>query len=424
MNRDLLLKRRHQVTDGAAIEHTADNRQGYADTRFALPDGGAAAQSGLGLNAVQVPEKHFDVVVIGAGQAGLSVGYHLARHGISFVILEGSQRVGDSWRTRWDSLRLFSPARFDGLDGMRFPKSASSFPSKDEMADYLEAYAERFSLPIHLGIQVDRVSRSEGRYLVEAGATRFGAAHVVIAMSGYRRPKVPAFADSLSPDLTQLHSLAYRNPSQLRPGRVLVVGAGNSGAEIALELAHTGHEVVLSGRDTGHVPFRIETYIFRHLISRVLFRLVFHRILTADTRFGRKARLNAKSGGLPLIRTKPADLAAAGINRVGRMVGVSDGLPMLEDGLIVDVRNVVWATGFDNDLTWIDRPIFDVENRPIHSRGVVKEEIGLYFVGLPFLYAMSSAMIHGVGRDARYVVNTIAARLKSNHPPFTESISP
>jgi putative flavoprotein involved in K+ transport len=362
----------------------------------------------------QIPGERFDVIVIGAGQAGLSVGRHLASRGINFVILDGGDRIGESWRTRWDSLHLFSPARFDGLDGMSFPKAGGTFPSKDEMANYLEAYAKRFSLPIRLGTRVDRIYRGKDGYFLKAGPRRFEANHVVVAMSGYQDPKIPSFGANLSPEITQLHSVAYRNPSQLQPGGVLVVGAGNSGAEIALELARAGHKVSLSGRDTGHVPFRIETALFRHVLVRVLFRLVFHRILTVDTRFGRKARVNGITGGLPLIRVKPADIAAAGIERVGKTVGVASGMPMLADNRSMEVRNVVWATGFENDLSWIERPIFDKDNRPVHYRGVVEGELGLYFVGLPFLYAMSSVMIHGVGRDARYVAKAIAARLISS----------
>jgi putative flavoprotein involved in K+ transport len=175
------------------------------------------------------------VVVIGAGQAGLSVGYHLARRGVRFVILEAKARVGDSWRERWDSLRLFTTGRLDGLDGMPFPAPGHRYPTKDEMADYLEAYAARFALPVRTGVRVTGLSRQGERYLVSAGDQRFEADHVVIAMATYQEPRIPAFAAELAPEIGQLHSREYRRPSQLKPGGVLVVGAGNSGAEIALE---------------------------------------------------------------------------------------------------------------------------------------------------------------------------------------------
>src|SRR5262245_35881833 len=177
----------------------------------------------------------FHTVVIGGGQAGLSVGYYLARQGRPFVILDANKRVGDAWRQRWDSLHLFTPAVFDSLVGMKFPAPPFSFPTKDEMADYLEAYARRFQLPVRTGIRVDRLSRVGTRYLVEAGPHRFEADHVVVAMSSYQIPRTPAFGKDLRPDILQMHSSAYRNPAQLKPGGVLLVGAGNSGAEIAIE---------------------------------------------------------------------------------------------------------------------------------------------------------------------------------------------
>ena len=193
----------------------------------------------------------FDVVVIGGGQAGLSVGYHLSYRNIRFVILDASARVGDSWRHRWDSLRLFSPARYDALDGMPFPAPATSYPSKDAMADYLELYARRFALPVRSGVEVDGVRRVDDGYEVSAGSQRFRAAHVVIAMSGFQTPQLPSFAKDIGQGVRQLHSTDYRNPSQLRPGAVLLVGAGNSGAEIAVELARAGRKVTLAGPDMG-----------------------------------------------------------------------------------------------------------------------------------------------------------------------------
>src|SRR4029453_5385685 len=170
--------------------------------------------------------------VMGAGQAGLSVGYYLERHGTPFVILDAHQRLGDSWRKRWDSLRLFTAARFDGLVGMPFPAPPYTFPTKNEMGDYLAAYAERFRLPVRTGVKVEKLSREGSRYIVSAGEQRFEAEHVVIAMATYQEPRVPAFARDLDPRIVQFHSVEYRNPSQLKKGGVLIVGVGNSGAEI------------------------------------------------------------------------------------------------------------------------------------------------------------------------------------------------
>ena len=360
------------------------------------------------------PER-IQTVVIGAGQAGLSTGYHLARRGLPFVILEAQQRVGDSWRRRWDSLLLFTPARYDGLVGMPFPAPPHSFPTKNEMADYLESYASRFELPVRTGTAVERLTRAGDHYLVTAGDRSFHAEHVVVAMASYQRPRVPPFAGELARDIARFHSSEYRNPSQLRPGGVLVVGAGNSGSEIALEAARGGHPTWMAGRDTGHVPFRIERSLGRLLLPFV-FRVVFHRLLTVDTPIGRKARPRAVSQGGPLIRVKPTDLAAAGIQRVGRVTGVRNGRPVVEGDRIVEAANVVWCTGYHPGLSWIDLPVIGPSGEPIHERGIVPMEPGLYFVGLHFLYALSSTMIHGVERDAERVVQVIAARAGGARP--------
>ena len=197
------------------------------------------------------PDPAFDVIVIGGGQAGLSAGYHLARTGARFVILEANARIGDSWRKRWDSLRLFTPAKFCGLDGMPFPAPRNYFPTKDEMANYLEAYAQHFNLPVRTGVRVQRLFKRGTRYVVAAEGVEFEAAQVIVAMAKYQHPKIPAFASSLASDITQLHSLDYRNASQLQPGSVLLVGDGNSGADIALELARTGRQTWLAGGDVG-----------------------------------------------------------------------------------------------------------------------------------------------------------------------------
>jgi putative flavoprotein involved in K+ transport len=350
----------------------------------------------------------YDTIVIGGSQAGLTTGYFLKQQGIDFVILDAGERVGDAWRQRWDSLRLFTPARFSELPGMRFPGPRHAYPTKDEMADYLEAYAARFELPVRTGARVQRLWRQDGCFVVEAGGQRYQARQVVVAMSSYQKPRIPEFAGQLDRGIVQLHSLAYRNPSQLQPGGVLVVGAGNSGAEIALDIVGK-HPTWLSGRDTSHVPIRIERALALHVVIPVLFRLVFHRLLTLDTPVGRKVHAKLEGQGMPLVRVKPPDLAAAGVRRVPRTVGVRDGQPMQEDGRVLDVANVIWATGFEPSFDWIDLPVFE-QRRPLHRRGVVASQPGLYFVGLSFLYAASSGQIHGVTRDAEHVVRAIAAR--------------
>jgi putative flavoprotein involved in K+ transport len=356
--------------------------------------------------------ERFDVVVVGAGQAGLSVGYHLRRQGLNFVILEGSARIGDQWRRRWDSLRLFTPAKFDGLDGMRFPADGNGFPTKNEMADYLETYAARFGLPVRTGTAVTGLSRMGGRYVLSAGSAEYEADQVVVAAASYQQPRIPPLAAQLEPSIRQLHSYEYRNPSQLQKGGVLLVGAGNSGAEIAKELA-PHHQVWMAGRDVGKIPFRIDGFLGRNLLGRLVIKGLFHRVLTMRTPVGRKARPKIIAHGGPLIRVKPKELATLGVERVGRMAGVREGKPQVEDGRVLDVRNVIWCTGFGPGLTWIDLDIFDEHGHPRHQRGVVGEAPGLYFVGLHFLYSLSSTMIHGVGRDARHVVQALLAERRA-----------
>jgi putative flavoprotein involved in K+ transport len=349
-----------------------------------------------------------NTVVIGAGQAGLSVGYHLQKQRIPFIILEAHSRVGDSWRKRWDSLRLFTPARFDSIDGMRFPGPANYFPTKDEMANFLEDYSRRFQIPVRTGTTVERVDRSNGHYVVSSSNGTIEAKNVVVAMASYQKPRVPAYASDLDPAIVQMHSSEYRNRLQLRDGGVLLVGAGNSGAEIAVEVG-LDRKTWMSGRDVGHIPFDIGGLASRLVLGRLLLRLVFHRILTTDTPIGRKVRAKGLTMGGPLIRQRPRDLAAAHIERVPRVVGVKHGRPLLEDGRVLQAENVIWCTGFQPGFSWIDLPVHG-DHEPLHRRGIVETEPGLYFVGLHFLYAFSSTMIHGVGRDAAYIARMIAAR--------------
>jgi putative flavoprotein involved in K+ transport len=354
-------------------------------------------------------------VVIGGGQAGLSVGYHLKRRRVPFVIVDASPRVGDAWRNRWDSLRLFTPAWLDGLDGMPFPAPRHSFPTKDEMADYLERYADHFELPVVNGLRVASLRREDGCYVIDAGDRRFESDNVVVAMSSWQVPAIPGFASELDPRITQLHSAAYRGPQQLAPGPVLVAGAGNSGAEIALDVVGE-HHTTLAGPDTGHVPFRIEGLVGR-IGVRIVLRVLFHRVFTVGTPIGRKVRAKMLTKGEPLIRTKPKDLAAAGIERTGRVTGARDGLPVLEDGTVLDVANVIWSTGYSPGMSWVELPIMD-GGFPRQDRGIVADAPGLYFVGLKFLYAASSATLPGVGRDAARVADHLAARAARGSRPM------
>ena len=354
--------------------------------------------------------EQFETIIIGGGQAGLATGYQLARLGLPFVILDANDRVGDSWRDRWDSLRLFTPARYDALPGMSFPASGLSYPTKDETADYLEAYAAKFELPVRTGVRVDRLVKEDDRFVVTAGHLRFEAENVVVASGAHHVPRVPGFAPDLDPAIVQLHSSRYRRPSQLGEGGVLVVGAGNSGAEIAMESSRH-HRTWLSGRDTGQEPTRAGSRPDRLLVPIMWF--LASRVVDVRTPIGRKVRdqFLDPPRGIPLGRVRRKDIAAAGIERVPRTAGVRDGYPVLEDGRILDVSNVVWCTGFVPDFSWIDLPIFDHNGFPTHTRGVVESHRGLYFMGLLFLSTLSSALVGGVGRDAKH----IAGHLMSTH---------
>jgi putative flavoprotein involved in K+ transport len=343
-------------------------------------------------------------VIIGGSQAGLAVGYHLHQADEQFVILDAQPRIGDTWRNRWDSLRLFSFPKYSSLPG--WPMRRSTFPTHTEMADYLEAYARHFNLPVRSGVRVHRLSRSSEDFLLETSHGQLRASRVVIATGGYQTPVVPGFATDLSPEIRQLHSSDYRNPDQLK-GTVLVVGAGNSGAEIALEAVKSGHPTWLAGRHPGQVPFRIETPKARLLVPIVMF--AFRRVLTLDTPLGRKLQLSAIEHGTPLVRTKLTDLQAAGVHRVGRIASIGDGLPVTADGEMLKPQTVVWCTGYRPDYSWIDLPVTNAAGHPITERGV-SPETGLYFMGLEFQYAAASSTIQGLDQDARYLVRAMATQ--------------
>jgi putative flavoprotein involved in K+ transport len=366
--------------------------------------------------------EHSQTVIIGAGQAGLSTAYHLARLGHPCAILDAHQRVGDNWRRHWESMRLYSPARYDGLPGMPFPASPWAFPTKDEVGDYLEHYASRFELPVRSGVTVRRVTKENGRYLVDAGDLAFTADNVVVASGTFGKPHTPAFAAELDPAITQLHSSQYKGVSQLRPGPVLVVGASHSGGDIAFEAAKAGHATILSGRDTGQVPVRLESGQARMVFPMLWF--VWNHVLTMKTPIGRKMRDEVRNHGGPLLRVKREDLAAAGVERVlERVTGVQSGQPLLDGGRLLDVANVVWCTGFRQDFSWIELPITGEDGWPAEERGVVPGAPGLYFTGLAFQLGFASMLIGGAGKDAEHIAKHIAARTPTGDQHRREAAS-
>lgn len=345
----------------------------------------------------------YDTIIVGAGQAGLAAGYHLAKRDADFVILDSAERVGDSWRNRWDSLRLFTPASYSGLPGMCFPAAPMYLPDKDEVADYFERYAQRFDLPLRGGARVDALSWDGERYELRAGRTTYQANSVIVATGPFQRPRVPDLASHLPRSIHQIHSSEYRSPYDLPAGSVLVVGVGNSGAQIALELA-ASRQVWLSGRESGHLR--------RRVLGRDVYKWIWplFTMFTADTRIGRRLRDRSRNTADPLIGIRPSELTAAGITRVGRLTEVRDGVPYCE-GNSVDPDVIIWCTGFTADYSWIHLPVFGADGYPRHQRGAALEAPGLYFLGLRFQHRMTSALIGGVGADAEYVADLISQSL-------------
>ena len=351
--------------------------------------------------------ERFDTVIVGGGQAGLAVGYHLKKRGRSFVILDGGERVGDSWRGRWDSLRLFTPAKYDGLPGWRFPAKGWSFPTKDEMGDYLEAYADRFDLPVRTRAAVDGLSKVDGRFELTAGGRVFEADNVVVASGAHRIPKVPAFASQLDPG----HRAAALErvpepvpaPRRRRPDR----RGGQLGGRDRVRGVAVARRVGVRHARSARSPSDTAGCGARFVIP--LLRFAGQHVLTLGTPVGRKVRPAFVSRATPLIRVKMKDLMAAGVEQVPRTASVRDGRPVLEDGRVLDAANVIWSTGFRPEYSWIDLPVFGGDGLPLHRRGVVESEPGLYFIGLAFQYGATSDTLPGVGRDARYVARHIAS---------------
>ncbi|WP_167044338.1 FAD-dependent oxidoreductase [Salinibacterium sp. ZJ454] len=360
-----------------------------------------------------------DTAIIGGGQAGLALAHYLARHGDDFVILDANDRVGDAWRQRWDSLRLFTPAKFDGLPGMRFPGDRLAFPTKDEQAAYLEAYAEREQLPIRNGVRVDGVHRDGPFFVLEAAGHRWRSRNLVVATGSYQVPRIPAFANRLAPTITQLHSIAYRNPDQLPPGEVLVVGLGNSGAEIALEVSRT-HPTVLAARPGRELPIRHGRTAARFALPVI--RFVGLHVLNRRSPIGRRVLPILEREATPLIRTKRRDLERAGVRFAARIADVRDGLPVTEDGDILNPSAVIWCTGYAEEYGWLSLPAVDSEGRLEQRRGVSSTVPGLYFLGQELLFSIVSATLPGVGRDARYIARQVHRRREGTvgAPSFTQ----
>lgn len=352
-------------------------------------------------------ETTYDTLVIGSGQAGLSAAYHLAKKGVPFLVLDANDRIGGSWLHRWDSLTLFTPSIRDSLPGMEFG-NRYEFPTTGDLIDYMERYVQHFRLPVRLGTPVDGLFREGDGFRVTSGADSFLVSNVVLATGAHRAPRVPALASELGPEIRQMHSSEYRNPAQLRPGPVLIVGAGNSGAEIAIDVSGN-RDVLLAGRDVGCIPIDIRTWQGR--VAFPVLWWVWENILTERTKVGRKAKAEALLGhGEALIRQKEKDLRAAGVERRPRITGIADGLPVTEDGERLEVANVIWCTGYRPGYDWLDLPGLDASGRLECDRGAVTGQPGLFVLGQEFQYMFNSHTVGGVGKDAAHVVEQIVQR--------------
>jgi putative flavoprotein involved in K+ transport len=344
---------------------------------------------------------NYNTIVVGGGQAGLAIGYHLSKADDDFVILDAGLAVGESWRNRYDSLTLFTPSQYDSLPGVAFPGEEDAYPTKDQVADYLQGYAKQFRLPMRMNTRVTRISRAQTHFVLETTRGTLTAAQVVIGVGTMQCPSIPEYAKGLNPEVFQIHSSDYRSPRQLVPGNLLIVGAGNSGAQIAAELAGDRQVNLAVGKRPRCVPQRF-------LGRDYLWWLILFGMMDATPNswpWGRAIRASN-----PIVGTTLRRLERAGrITTVPRVIGVAGKKIIFADGTIREFSNVIWATGYKHDFTWIHAPIFDSSGQLVHHRGVTSIA-GLYFLGLRWLHTGGSGFLGFVGRDAAYLASQMTPR--------------
>ncbi|MFO7934726.1 MAG: NAD(P)/FAD-dependent oxidoreductase [Bacteroidales bacterium] len=333
---------------------------------------------------------------MGAGQSGLAAAYYLKKANEDFIILEIEDQAGSSWRNRWDSLRLFTPAQHDSLPGFPFPSARGTLPTKNEMADYLSDYIEKYSLPDEFGTKVIELDKTKEGYLILTSKGNINADNVIVATGTNPYAYIPAFAAELDKNIVQIHSSDYKNPLLFPAQDTLVVGAGTSGMEIAIELSKS-RPTMISGKGTPHIPDLA--------LLGTLYCLFIHYILTVSTPIGRKVGPKILNGGAPLISVSMREVEKAGISQLPRLKGVHKGLPLLDDEQTLTVTSIVWATGYRPDFSWIKFEVTDRTGWPKNKRGVSSEYRGLYFVGMVFQFGLTSGLVGGVGRDTKFVVD-------------------
>jgi putative flavoprotein involved in K+ transport len=358
--------------------------------------------------------EHREVIVVGGGQAGLAIGYLLAQQGRQFTILEAADTPAAAWRERWDSLRLFTPVRYDSLPGRPFPGDPDSYPGRDDVAGYLTDYARDFELPVELDSRVRAVRLGDGGYVVELDDRTYTAAQVVIATGPFQVPRVPAMAERLDPDIVQFHSTKYRGPQDVPDGPVLVVGGGNTGYQIAEELAHTNEVHLSIGARQTPLPQRIlGRDLFRYLEATRLMRK------NVESRIGQRMQYRET-----LIGSSPrAARRRHGIQLRGRADDVSGREMRFSDGSTLNPGAVIWATGFVLDHSFVQIPVFDTDGRLVHRRGVTASP-GLYFLGLPWQYTRGSALLGWVKDDAEYIADQIATFAGTGTTAATAAAAP
>jgi putative flavoprotein involved in K+ transport len=350
--------------------------------------------------------RELEVAVIGAGQAGLAMGYFLSRQERRFVILDRAAEIAPAWRERWDSLTLFTSRRYSALPGLPFPGDPDGYPTRDEVIAYLERYAEIFQLPVELNREIKRLDQAEhGRFRLELPDRTIAADQVVVATGPFQRPYVPKLAELLDPDLFHTHATGYRRPDLVPQGTVLVVGGGNTGFQIAKELSPT-HKVALS------VGARQLPLPQRPLGRDLFWWLTKIGILSAtvESRLGRRLRERDT-----LIGSSPKEIERRyGVEVKPRATSASGRTVTFEDGTETPVDAVIWATGYRPDYSWIDLPVFDPDGDPRHRRGVT-DVPGLYFLGLTWQYTRGSALIGWVKDDAAFIAEYQQSKAPGAH---------